>query len=133
MINNNNYIQKRIKEFILKKLQYGIRCHLPKKYLDNFGFDVHMRNEVDNMVIMLTSFMFGKEQKKEIFFQTPKTWWEHFKLTNKWKWWFNWYVKRFPIKFGKHKYNVMKYTVFPKLQFPEDLKNKEKLIYYDEY
>jgi hypothetical protein len=33
------------------------------------------------------------------FYIHPLTWWDHFKLTYKSKWWFKWYVNLFPIQY----------------------------------
>lgn len=119
----------RIKEYILSRFNLAIQYRFPKK--DFKQLQVHIREYLDEVIIQFLYSIGTKIQDKDIHFNTFKRWQDHFKFVHRKKWWMRWWVKRYPIEFGKHKYKIQQCTVFPELEIPDFLKDEIRYVYYN--
>ena len=120
-----------LEEFTLERLKITLRKVIQKAFFDceidsnELGF--HLREMVNEVYIHFYRDLATMKQDDKIYFQTPKTWWDHFKMEHR----KNWLIKRLkPIQFGKHKYNVDKMLIFPDFKIPrgQEFKNYFKII-----
>lgn len=105
-------IQKRISKYLLKKDQQA-------------NFEMLVRNMAEEIYVYFYRDLTCLKQDNKIFFHTPKTWWDHFKMKHRG----NWLIKRLkPFQFVEHNYDVEKMLVFPDFKIPRGQEFKNYFI-----
>jgi len=128
-----NFTERQIKTFILERFTYykNIRC--PYGELIRPEFQVYFRRELEESIIQLCVFLAGKEQRNEVVINIPLTWIDWFKEKHKNNQIVKWWIKKHPIRYKEHKYNLIKRTVFPDLELPPNFHERSRIqyIYWD--
>ena len=119
----------KIKKIVLERVNLMASLRFPKRDLSYL--QTHIREQLDDVIIQFLYSMGGKIQDKDIHFHTFKRWQDHFKFTYRKKWWMRRWIRKHPIEFGQHNYNIQQCTVFPELEIPDFLKNEiQRMCYY---
>lgn len=119
-----------IKQFVLERFVFQSRHIFGKNHLKP-NVRIYFRRELNDIVLNIVYYLFGKQQEQEIMITTPKRWIDWFKEKRIGKKWMDWIIKRFPIHRKFHYYDVKKYTTFPDLDLPYDFEKKLELIFYE--
>jgi hypothetical protein len=83
-----------------------------------------------NIKMMFSKDYLCQKQDKKIFFSTPLTWWDHFKMRYRNNWLMKKWLWKHPIRYGKHVYDVSKCVVFPDKLIPHGLEYKDRFMIY---
>jgi len=86
--------------------------------------------KINELILHLIGSIPAHKQTRQISFQTPMTWKDHFKMRYRNKKWMRWWIKKHPIQFGRHCYEIDKMTVFPNFEVPHFLSNKKTYVEY---
>ena len=81
--------------------------------------EIPIDNAIEQLGIGLIKQQLAKWEEFKVTY-VPKTWKDHFKKKNRYKWWMRWWVKRKPIQH----LSIKKITIFPDVKVPptEDFK-----------
>jgi len=124
------WTQPKIKEYVLDRFVFVNDGYFLKNDIIR-NMDIVVRNQIDEMLLKIIVYLFGIKQEKKITFKTPLTWKDMIKEKHENKKWMRCVIKKFPIKYKKHEYNVRKIVVFPELDIPETMKHKPNIIIYE--
>jgi len=119
-----------MESFTLLKLKTGLRQRISKYLLEKEqqpNFEMYVQEMAKEIYVNIYQNFGVMQQEKNIFFTTPKTWWDHFKM----KYRGNWLIKRLkPVQWGKHKYEIDKMLVFPDFKIPRSNEFIKNFIIY---
>ena len=119
----------------LKRLCLSLQQEINKQQLEFDIFDqnpisVDLWKRANDIVVRFNKNYVCKNQEKEIYFEFPKTWIDHFKIQHKNNWLMKKWLKKHPFQLNKHKYDITKNTVFPDFIYPIGDRFKEYFIMY---
>lgn len=116
------------REIRLERLRVGLEKRISKYLLEKEHqptFEMVIREMAEEISICFHKSYLAKQQNEKIYFQFPKTWKDHFKLRYRKNWLIKKWVKKYPIQFVKHEYDIKKMIVFPdyKIPYGKDFEN----------
>lgn len=117
----------------LKRLRKHIQIEIKKQELEK-GLDIPIHvyegisRSIENLLLHLVGDIPTYEQTGNLLIVLPKTWKDHFKIRYKDNWLIKRWIKKHPIQFEDHEYNVQKLIVFPKFKVPEFINTEKQYI-----
>ena len=130
MIDENDFILKEVKEFILDRFSFYTSIVFNNKDFHP-ELKLYTREMMNNTIFDLITDMFGKKQEQNVVLNTPKTWKDWIKRKHMKKKWMRWIISKFPIKYNHHHYILNEYTTFPTLDLPPDFEKRTTIVFYD--
>lgn len=116
-------------ELSLSRERFALRQLIDRTLLETLGrseLTTYYDSILDRMVVDLNTSILAEKLEPKIIedFRTkviyiPLTWWQFFKDQYSHRWWLGWFVKRYPVKTRKVKWDVaFKVRVEPMILFP---------------
>lgn len=122
-----------LKTTTLERLRISLERIISKQFLEK-GIDqtieIILRETAEDVYFHFFRDLGCMKLNKTISFQFPKTWKDHFKLRHKKNWLIKKRIKKHPIQFTNHKYEVDKMLVFPDFEIPQGNEFKNNFIIY---
>lgn len=118
-----NALNLEIKEIFLEWLRVQSRFHIPSQVLRTLKIEKQEDFLYNEMAFRLSAMIPAEKLRDEthtVTFQSPKTWWQHFKK----QYVPAWLLKRFPVKYQiqQRNFEVKTYALYPELPIalPDD-------------
>lgn len=101
----------------LEKIPFASRRHLTQEFLDQVDVRAYQGEILEGLIIELRAYILGEKlaekeveinEERSVFFEFPRSPWQHFKKNHRWSWWLGWFVRRWPVQ---HETEIKKVTV----------------------
>jgi len=121
----------KINSIELERIALGMKQYISKEVGLPLEFKIEQTKR--EIIVALHTFLLGKKDQKEFTYSKPETWKDHFKQTNRNKWWMRWWVRRKPVKWKLTTIEIEKTVFFPKFIIPEHLRNQPYIMFMEAY